>query len=83
MLPEGYEVWYEMETTLRFPGWHMGMVFGKFQLFSLLADRQKQLGDDFNIKEFMDEFFASGMIPISLIRLEMTGHTNEIEWLMQ
>jgi hypothetical protein len=81
MLPDGFEVWYEMETTLRFPGWHMGMVLGKFQLFALLADRQKQLGENFNMKEFMDEFFAAGMIPISLIRWEMTGHTDEMEWL--
>jgi hypothetical protein len=83
MLPDGYEVWYEMETTLRFPGWHMGMVLGKFQLFSLLADRQKQLGENFKMKEFMDEFFAAGMIPISLIRLEMTGQTDEMEWLIK
>lgn len=83
MLPDGYEVWYEMETTLRFPGWHMGMVLGKFQLFSLLADRQKQLGEDFSMKEFMDEFFAEGMIPISLIRWKMTGLTDEIEWLTE
>jgi hypothetical protein len=79
MLPDGFEVWYEMETTLRFPGWHMGMVLGKFQLFSLLADRQKQMGENFNMKEFMDEFFNAGMIPISLIRWEMTGYTDEME----
>jgi uncharacterized protein (DUF885 family) len=61
----------------------MGMVFGKFQLFALLADRQKQLGENFTMKNFMDEFFASGMIPISLIRWEMTSHTNEMEWLLK
>jgi len=79
MLPDGFEVWYEMETTLRFPGWHMGMVLGKFQLLSLLADRSKQLGENFSMREFMDEFFAAGMIPIALIRWEMTGLTDEIE----
>jgi hypothetical protein len=81
MLPDGFEVWYEMETTLRFPGWHMGMVLGKFQLFALLSDKQKQLGDNFIMKEFMDEFFAAGMIPISLIRWEMTGLADEMDWL--
>jgi len=24
MLKDGFEAWYEMQTTLRFPGWHMG-----------------------------------------------------------
>lgn len=41
-------------------------------------DRAHQLGDDFTLKQFMDEFQASGMIPISLIRWEMTGLQDEI-----
>jgi len=83
MLPDGFEVWYEMETTLRFPGWHMGMVLGKLQLLSLIADRAQQLGDKFNLRQFMDSFLATGMIPISLIRWEMTGLKDEIEKLLQ
>jgi hypothetical protein len=79
MLPDGFEVWYEMETTLRFPGWHMGMVGGKLQLLSLLADHGKQLGDDFSLSQFMDRFFDAGMIPIALTRWEITGFTDEME----
>ena len=64
---------YEMQTTLRHPGWHTGMVAGKLQFMRLLSDRSAQLGEDFNLRDFMDEFYAAGMIPISLIQWEMTG----------
>jgi len=80
-LPDGREVWYETETTLRFPGWHTGMSAGKTQLLSLMTDRANQLGDEFNLCEFMDAFFTAGMIPMSLIRWEMTGLEDEINLL--
>jgi len=70
---------YEMQTTLRYVGWHMGMVVGKVQFMNLIRDRAKQLGDDFNLKEFMDEYLAAGMIPMSLIRWGMTGFEDEIK----
>src|ERR1700683_4316338 len=50
---------------------------GKMQMFKLVGDREHQLGDKFNLKEFNDTFLASGTIPISLIRWEMTGLDNE------
>jgi hypothetical protein len=78
-LKDGHEVWWEMETTLRVPGWHIGMVVGKIQFMKLLADRAEQLGDKFNLRQFMDEFLAAGMIPMALTRWEMTGLTDEIE----
>jgi hypothetical protein len=79
---DGKQVRYEMETTLRFVGWHMGMVVGKVQFMKLLADRAEQLGDRFDMGQFMDEFLASGMIPMSLIRWEMTGKDDEIRRLL-
>jgi uncharacterized protein (DUF885 family) len=80
MLPDGHEVWFEMETNIRYTGWHgTAFIGGKYQLLKLLSDRGSQLGDKFNLREFMDEFFAAGMIPIALTRWEMTGLTDEIE----
>jgi hypothetical protein len=37
-----------------------------------------QLGGEFSFKRFMDEMEASGLIPVSLIRWEMTGDADEI-----
>ncbi len=82
LLADGPHVWYEMETNLRFVGWHMGMVVGKYQLTKLMGERARQLGDKFNLKEFMDAYVQAGIIPFSLIRWEMTGLDDEIKKLM-
>ena len=79
LLPDGYHVWYEMATNLRFPGWHSGMVIGKSQFIKLFGDRVRQLGRDFVLRDFVDEFLAAGGIPFSLIRWELTGLDDEIQ----
>jgi len=79
LLRDGPHVWAEMQTTLRAVGWHTGMVVGKFQFMKLFRDCVKQRGGNFKLLEFMDEFLAAGVIPISLIRWEMIGLTDEIE----
>ena len=45
---------------------------------SLMAERALKLGDNFRLQGFMGEFMASGVIPVSLIRWEMTGNA---DWL--
>ena len=52
---------------------------GKVQLEKLLSERALQLGDDFDLGRFHDQFLAAGSIPISLIAWEMTGNDAEIE----
>ena len=79
LLKDSPHLKYEMQTTLRYVGWHMGMVVGKVQFMKLFRDRAKQLGDKFNLRQFMDEFLAAGMIPMSLLRWEMTGFEDEIK----
>ncbi len=44
----------------------------------MLAERARQLGDDFTLKRFMDELNRAGVIPVSLIRWELTGLDDEI-----
>ena len=82
-LDDSHHLWYEARTTLRIPGWHMGMVIGKVQIMNLFRDRAKQLGPDFNLQQFLDQFISTGFIPISLIRWEMTGLNDEIKLLNQ
>ena len=79
LLDDSPHLWFEMATTLRGVGHHMLMVVGKIQFMKLMRDRAQQQGDDFDLQEFMDEFFEYGLIPLSLIRWEMTGATDEIE----
>lgn len=81
LLDDSDHLWFEMGTTLRGVGHHALMVIGKVQFMKLLRDAAHQQGDEFSLQQFMDTFFASGLIPYSLIRWEMTGATDEIDQL--
>lgn len=79
LLENSPHLWHEMQTTLCHVGWHMQMVVGKVQFMKIFRDRTQQLGDKFVLREFMDEFLGAGMIPMSLIRWELTGYDDEIK----
>jgi hypothetical protein len=64
---------YDLEIYLRQPTYGMNYVIGRIQLEHLLADRAQQLGGNFELGRFHDEFLSYGLIPISMIRWEMTG----------
>lgn len=60
------------------PGYGLGYTTGMLQMQALLAERKRQLGDAFRLKDFHDEFMAAGRLPLSLIRWEMTGNDEDI-----
>lgn len=60
------------------PGYGLGYMTGMVQMQALLADRKRQLGDNFNVQEFHDTLMRSGRLPISLLRWEMTGLDDEV-----
>ncbi|MEM9385384.1 MAG: DUF885 family protein [Pseudomonadota bacterium] len=64
------------------PGYGMGYLIGMTQMEALLADRARQLGEDFELQAFHDEFLAAGRIPIALTRYEMTGNDDELRQLL-
>lgn len=61
------------------PGYGLGYTTGMIQMQRLLAERRRQLGDDFSLRDFHDELMAMGRLPLSLIRWEMTGNDEGIE----
>jgi len=63
----------EQHLYLQQPGYGTSYVVGKLQVDRLMSDRKRQLGDAFTLKRFMDEFNAVGLIPISLVRWQLTG----------
>lgn len=60
------------------PGYGLGYTVGSFQMLKLLADRRRQLGDDFVLGAFHDRVMAAGAIPVALIRYEITGLDDEV-----
>ena len=74
---DGATINWEEHFYLTQPGYGISYVMGKIEIEQLLAERAMQLGDDFSIKRFMDEFAAVGVIPVSMVRWELTGHAPE------
>jgi hypothetical protein len=69
---DGDLVWFEQHLYLQQPGYGTCYLTGKALIEELLAERARQQGGRFTLKGFMDEFLAAGLIPVSLIRSEMT-----------
>ncbi len=64
------------------PGYGTSYVIGKIQLDRLIADSVTQIGEGFRLQDFLDEYFAMGVIPASLLRWEMTGSDDEMQKLV-
>jgi uncharacterized protein (DUF885 family) len=78
----GNTVWGEQHLYLQQPAYGTSYVIGKVQIEQLIGERARQLGDGFTMRGFMDELNAAGMIPVTLIRWEMTGDPSEIRRLI-
>lgn len=66
---------FEQQLYLRQPGYGTSYVTGKYLIDELIKDRAHQLGENFTLRRFFDEFNAAGVIPVSLIRLQLAGTT--------
>jgi len=71
---DGNLVLFEQQLYLEQPGYGTSYLTGKALIESLMTERALELGDAFTLKGFMEELFASGVIPVSLIRWEITGN---------
>ena len=78
-MPEDSDTVYgEQHLYLQQPGYGTSYLIGKIQIDMLMAERALQLGDDFTLKRFMDEFHVAGVIPVSLVRWELAGYDDQI-----
>jgi hypothetical protein len=70
---DGNLVRFEQHLYLQQPGYGVSYVIGKIEIEKLLADRKRQLGERFTMMQFVDELDAAGLVPMSLLRWELTG----------
>jgi uncharacterized protein (DUF885 family) len=71
-------VWGEQFLYLQQPAYGTSYVIGKMEVEKLLRDSAARMGPGFSMQRFMDDFNAAGLIPITLIRWQMTGMSPEI-----
>ena len=60
------------------PGYGLGYTIGMIQMQELVADAKRLQGEDFDLREFHDDFMARGRLPLSVLRWEMTGLDDEV-----
>ncbi len=77
-LTEGELVRGEQHLYLRQPGYGTSYVVGKLQIEELLAEAALLDGPDFSVKGFFDRFYGAGVIPITLVRWELTGQKDPV-----
>jgi hypothetical protein len=69
---------FEQQLYLRQPGYGTSYVTGKYLIEVLMKDRARQLGSEFTLRRWFDEVNSAGLIPVSLIRWELTGLDDEV-----
>jgi hypothetical protein len=69
---------FEQQLYLRQPAYGTSYVTGKYLIDQLIKDRAHQAGDKFTLRGFFDEFNGAGMIPVSLIRWQLTGDAGSV-----
>ncbi len=72
---------FEQLLYLRQPGYGSSYVTGKFLIEQLLAERKKQ-DSELTIEEFFGEIDEVGVIPVSLVRWQLTGEDDEIRGIL-
>lgn len=73
---------FEQLLYMRQPGYGSSYVTGKYLIDRLFAECSNQLGDAFNLSKVFEEMNAAGVIPVSLIRWQLTGQDDEVRDLM-
>lgn len=63
------------------PGQAITYQIGKLQIVKFLADARLNQKEEFNVRAFHDYLWKNGNVPISLLRWEYLGLSNEIELL--
>jgi hypothetical protein len=74
---------FEQQLYLRQPGYGSSYVTGKYLLENLMKDYADKLGGQFTLRRYFEEVNRAGMIPVSLIRWQLTGQDDEIRALNQ
>ena len=67
---------FEQHLYLRQPGYGTSYITGKYlleEIMAYVAQEKDKNGESFVLKDFFDELNATGNIPISLVRWQMTG----------
>lgn len=71
-------VGFEQLLYLRQPGYGTSYVSGKYFIEQLMMDISRKDGAGFKLYNFFEAFYNVGILPVSLVRWELTGDGEEV-----
>jgi uncharacterized protein (DUF885 family) len=71
------EVTREIERYVVWPGQATAYKVGQLYILRLRAMAEKELGDDFDIKEFHEMILLNGAMPLEILEESVTSWVNE------
>jgi hypothetical protein len=74
---------FEQLLYMRQPGYGSSYVTGKYLIEGLLGEMGAQAGGHISLSDFFSQVDEQGVIPVSLIRWQLTGNDDQIRELMQ
>jgi hypothetical protein len=69
---------FEQQLYLRQPGYGTSYIIGKYLLDDLLREMSELRGSAFSLREYYDGINRAGMIPVSLVRWQLTGKSDQV-----
>jgi len=69
---------FEQQMYLRMPGYGPSYITGKAMIERLFEELAERDGEKFRVKDFFDQLNGYGMIPVSMIRWQWLGATDEL-----
>lgn len=82
MRPDQDLLGFEQHLYLRQPGYGTSYLTGARMIEELMAERARQLGAAFTIRQFFAELNAAGLIPVSLLHWQLTGDNSVMATLL-
>lgn len=76
-------VGFEQQLYLRQPGYGSSYVTGKYFIERLMMDMSRKQGSAFNLYDFFDSFYHTGILPLGLVRWQMTGNDDEMKMMLR
>jgi hypothetical protein len=74
---------FEQQLYLRQPGYGTCYITGKYLLDETLQDYAHERGDQFTLRGYFADLNAAGLIPVPMLRWQLTGKDDEIRALLQ
>jgi hypothetical protein len=83
MRADGDLLGFEQQLYLRQPGYGSSYITGKYLIDRLIKDLSHQQEESFSLYRFFDQVNQAGLIPVSMIRWQLTGKDDEIKAILE